>query len=213
MPKTKPHRREELRLHRTGHTRVAGVDEAGRGAWAGPLVAGAVMLNKNFPAKMINDSKLLTKQRREKMFVHITKHALSWAVAVVPAEEIDKIGLQEANRVAMERAVANLHIRPHAVLTDALPIRVGRMKHKAIIKGDQKVLSIAAASIVAKVVRDTLMESAHKRWPHYSFKMNKGYGTARHQAALKQHGVSPLHRRSFEPVRNVLIKKRRRTSK
>ena len=87
------------------------------------------------------------------------------------------------------------------------------MKHKAIIKGDQKVLSIAAASIVAKVVRDTLMESAHKRWPHYSFKMNKGYGTARHQVALKQHGVSPLHRRSFEPVRNVLIKRRRPSSK
>jgi ribonuclease HII len=189
---------------------VAGVDEAGRGAWAGPLVAGAVILNKNFPPKMVNDSKQLTKKRREQMFVHITKHATSWSVAIISPEEIDKIGIQEANRVAMERAVSNLHVRPHAVLTDALPIRVGKLHHKAIVRGDQKVLSIAAASIVAKVVRDTLMESAHKRFPEYSFKMNKGYGTAKHQAALKKHGITPLHRRSYEPVRAVLVPKRRR---
>lgn len=209
MPKSKPHRREEQRFTHLGHKRIAGVDEAGRGAWAGPLVAGAVILDKKFPIKQVNDSKKLTKKQRERMFVHITKHAVSWSVAIIPPEEIDKIGLQPANRLAMERAVEKLHVRPQAVLSDAFPIKLGRTPTKAVIKGDAKVLSIAAASIVAKVVRDALMESTHKHFPHHGFNMHKGYGTKQHARALRLHGITPLHRRSFAPVAAVLKKQSR----
>lgn len=210
MSKTKPHRREESRLHRLGHKHVAGVDEAGRGAWAGPIVAGAVILDKDFEPKMVNDSKKLTKKQREKMFVHIARHAVSWSVAVVPAEEIDRLGIQDANRVALERAVHRLHVKPHAVLVDAMPISLGRTKSKAIIRGDAKVLSIAAASIVAKVVRDSLMEHESQRFPLHAFHQHKGYGTARHATALKKYGLTPLHRRSFAPVAATIERMNRR---
>ena len=189
---------------------MAGVDEAGRGAWAGPLVAGAVILDKSFDPKIINDSKKLTKKQRERMFVHIARHAVSWSVAVVPAEEIDRLGIQHANRVGLERAVHRLHVRPHAVLVDAMPISVGKIKSKAIIGGDGKVLSIAAASIIAKVVRDTIMEQTTRRFPYHAFAQHKGYGTARHATAIKKYGITPIHRRSFAPVAKALTTKKPR---
>lgn len=201
MPKTKPHRREEQRLRKLGHVHVAGADEAGKGAWAGPIVAGAVILAEDFDPKIINDSKILTAKQRERMFVHIARNAISWAVGVVPAEEIDRDGIVAANRKALELAVKRLHVQPHAVLVDAVPIVVNGTPVKAIIDGDAKCLSIAAASIVAKVTRDALMTGHHRIHPQYGFDVHKGYGTASHERALKKHGPSAIHRRSFAPLK------------
>ena len=201
VKKRKPHTKEEALLRRQGMTLIAGVDEVGRGAWAGPLVAGAVILTEKFAAKNINDSKVLTPKQREKMFVHIVHHAVSWAVAVVPAGYVDSHGLSAANKKALVDAVKNLHRKPEAVLSDAVKFSYGKKPVKAIIDGDAKVLSIAAASIVAKVVRDSLMQGQHRLWPHYGFHEHKGYGTEAHRSALKKHGPSPIHRRSFRPLR------------
>jgi len=201
MPKTKPHRREEQRLRKLGHVHIAGADEAGKGAWAGPIVAGAVILAEDFDPKIINDSKVLTAKQRERMFVHIARNAISWAVGVVPSEEIDRDGIVAANRKALELAVRRLHVPPHAVLVDAVPIVVNGTPVKAIIDGDAKCLSVAAASIVAKVARDTLMDGHHRVHPQYGFNVHKGYGTAAHEKALKKHGPSAIHRRSFAPMK------------
>lgn len=185
---------------------VAGVDEAGKGAWAGPIVAAAVILPPDFDAKIVNDSKVLSPKQREKMFVHIVHHAVSWAVAVVPAEFIDKRGIKEANMKVLEQAVKKLHVHPHAVLVDAVKITHGRRPVKAIIDGDAKVLCIAAASILAKVARDALMQGEHRLYPHYGFPKHKGYGTDVHLKAIHKHGVSPIHRTSFQPMKTMIKK-------
>jgi ribonuclease HII len=210
MPKTKPHRREESRLHEAGKKFVAGVDEVGKGAWAGPLVAGAVIIDDTFAPKNINDSKVLSAKQREKLFVHIARHAVSWAVSVVPADEIDKHGITNANHKALAQAVARLHVKPNAVLVDAVRIKLGKMPVKAIVHGDAISLSIAAASIVAKVVRDTLMDGEHRLYPQYGFKIHKGYGTEAHRKALAKHGPSPIHRRSFKPLKTATVAKRQK---
>lgn len=202
MPKSKPHRRLEHQFHAAGKKLVAGVDEAGKGAWAGPLVAGAVILDDAFESKLVNDSKQLTAKQRELMFVHITHHALSWAVAVIPPAEIDRDGISAANRQALESAVRKLHIAPQAVLIDAVNMKIGKLPVKSVIHGDAISLSIAAASIVAKVVRDSLMDGEHRLYPQYNFAAHKGYGTAAHEQALKKHGPSPIHRQSFAPLKN-----------
>jgi ribonuclease HII len=201
MAKSKPHVREEQELRKRGHTHVAGVDEVGKGAWAGPLVAAAVILPADFDPKICNDSKLLSPKQREKMFVHITRNAVSWAVSVVPPQYIDQQGISAANKKAILDALKRLHVRPHAVLVDAVKIKYGKKPVKAIIDGDAKVLSIAAASIVAKVVRDALMTGEHRLHPQYEFHIHKGYGTPKHQKFLKQHGMSTTHRRSFQPMK------------
>lgn len=203
MPKSKPHTREEAQFRQAGHQRIAGVDEAGKGSWAGPIVAAAVILPASFPPKIITDSKQLTEKQREKMFVYITRYAISWAVGVVSAQEIDQRGIVAANKKALLVALKRLHVRPQAILVDAVKIKVGKKPVKAIIHGDAKVLSIAAASIVAKVVRDALMVGQHRLFPQYDFASHKGYGTARHEQLLKKHGPSPIHRQSFEPVRRL----------
>lgn len=203
MAKTKPHRRHERHWRATGKKLIAGVDEAGKGAWAGPLVAGAVILGETFEPKMVNDSKVLTKRQRERMFVHVTRNAISWAVAVILPAEIDRLGMTKANHRALEQAVRRLHIRPQAVLVDAVPLKLGRTPVQAVINGDALNLSIAAASIVAKVVRDALMDGEHRQWPIYGFAFHKGYGTAAHQRALRRHGASPIHRQSFAPLRRL----------
>lgn len=199
--KSKPHTREETALRKRGLSRIAGADEAGKGAWAGPLVAAAVILSEDFEPKTINDSKVLTSRQRERLFVHIVHHAVSWAVAVVPPSFIDRRGIKAANVKALTDALKRLHVRPDAALIDAVKITYGKKPVKAIIDGDAKVLSIAAASIVAKVVRDALMDGEHRRWPVYGFREHKGYGTAAHLTALKKHGVTPIHRRSFRPMK------------
>lgn len=203
MPKTKPHLREEVALRKQGHQLIAGADEVGKGSWAGPLVAAAVILPPYFAPKIVNDSKQLTELQRQRMFVHITRHAISWAVGVVSSREIDQKGIVAANKKALLTALKKLHIRPQAILVDAVKIKVGRKPVKAIVHGDAKVLSIAAASIVAKVVRDALMVGQHRLFPQYEFHEHKGYGTARHERLLTKHGPSPIHRYSFAPIRRL----------
>ncbi len=203
MPKTKPHAREEAALRKQGYICIAGADEAGKGSWAGPLVAAAVILPADFAPKLVNDSKQLTERIREQMFVHVTRNALSWAVGVVSPQEIDRKGIVAANKKALLTALKKLHVRPQAILVDAMKLKVGQKPVKAIIRGDAKVLSIAAASIVAKVVRDALMVGQHRLYPQYEFHLHKGYGTARHERLLKQHGLSPIHRRSFRPMKSI----------
>lgn len=196
-----PHTQEEKQLRRLGHKHIAGSDEAGKGAWAGPLVAAAVILPEKLPVKGIKDSKQLSPKLREKLFVRITKHAVSWAVEVVSHQVIDRIGIQKANVRAIERALDKLHVQPDAVLVDAVKVKHGKKPVKAIIKGDAKVLSIAAASIVAKVVRDTLMIGFEREFPGYGFARHKGYGTIEHHRRLKKAGLSVIHRRSFLPMK------------
>lgn len=198
-----PHTREEKALRKAGHITIAGCDEVGKGAWAGPLVAAAVVLPERFSVQGIQDSKKLTPGAREKLFVRITKHALSWAVGVVSHDTIDRIGIQKANTKAIEESLKKLHIEPDAVLVDAIRVKFGKKPVKAIIKGDVKVLSIAAASIVAKVVRDTLMKGLDREHPGYGFWKHVGYGTAEHRAKLMRLGLSKIHRRSFVPMKNM----------
>lgn len=211
MSKRKPHTKEEAALRKQGYRLIAGADEAGKGSWAGPIVAGAVILSEDFLPLQVNDSKVLSPRQREKLFVHITQTAVSWAVGVVEPAAIDRRGITHANVAALQQALQRLHREPDAVLVDAvdLPLppawnrRGTRKPVKAIIDGDAKVLSIAAASIVAKVVRDALMDGQHRLFPQYGFNLHKGYGTPKHQAMLKKHGLSPIHRRSFRPMRTT----------
>lgn len=203
MPRTKPHKREETLFQKRGYKIIAGADEAGKGSWAGPLVAAAVILPADFLPKQVNDSKKLIERQRQHMFVHITRYAISWAVGVVSPQEIDQKGIVAANKKALLTALKKLHVRPEAILVDAVKLKVGKKPVKAIIHGDAKVLSIAAASIVAKVVRDALMVGQHRLYPQYEFHQHKGYGTVQHERLLKKHGPSPIHRYSFAPIRRL----------
>ncbi len=183
---------------------VAGADEAGRGSWAGPIVAAAVILPIGFEPKKVRDSKTLSPKQREQMFVHITRQAVAWAVGVVSSEDIDAHGISPANKRAIVTALEKLHLQPDAVLIDAVKLEYAGKPVKAVIDGDAKILSIAAASIVAKVVRDTLMLGEHRLYPQYNFLAHKGYGTKEHETAIKKHGLSPIHRRSFQPMKSLV---------
>jgi len=189
---------------RAGMEWVAGVDEAGRGAWAGPVVAGAVLFPPfgAIPAPLheVHDSKLLTPARRERLFDVIVQMALGYGVGLVPAGVIDRIGIVPATRAAMQAALEALSPAPQAVLIDAVHLPAIDCPQQAIIKGDQKSLSIAAASIIAKVSRDRWMRECEARFPGYGFARHKGYGTRQHQAALDTYGPCAIHRRSFAPV-------------
>jgi ribonuclease HII len=183
---------------------ICGVDEAGRGPLAGPVVAAAVILDPNRPITGLADSKKLSAARRERLAKEIREKALAWAVAEASVEEIDTINILQATLLAMQRAVAGLSMLPSEVLIDgnrcpdlALPMR-------AIIGGDATVAEISAASILAKTTRDAGMLILHECYPQYGFDRHKGYGTAIHMAALCAHGATPHHRRSFAPVRDVL---------
>jgi ribonuclease HII len=200
---------EEQRLWQRGFTRPAGLDEAGRGAWAGPVVAGAVVL----PADRgrleralahVRDSKALTPIQREALYGQILQVALAVGVGVVPPEQIDTLGIVPATCLAMQRAVARLSPGPDYLLIDYLRLTDLQLPQHSLIKGDAQVLTIAAASIVAKVSRDRLMVELDAQYPGYGFASHKGYGTPQHRAALVELGVCSLHRRSFAPVRAVL---------
>jgi len=195
-----------------GMTRVAGVDEVGRGAMAGPLVAAAVILppltaedqERLAPLlSRIRDSKMLTPKERERLVPEIREIAVAVATASVEADELDAIGVAAANRLAMERAVLALPCYPDALLIDATTLDLG-LPQVGLINGDARCLSIAAASIVAKVTRDRLMTELDAAHPHYGFAAHKGYATAAHFAALEQFGPCTLHRRSFAPVAGCL---------
>ena len=183
---------------------VAGVDEVGRGPLAGPVVAAAVILDDLHPIKGLGDSKAISPRRREALFDEIRARALCCAIASASAEEIDQLNILQATLLAMRRAVEALRLLPHRVVVDGNRLPALRMPVAAVVKGDALVPAISAASILAKVHRDRLCQALHERHPQYGFDAHKGYPTAEHLAALRQHGACAEHRRSYAPVRAVL---------
>ncbi len=179
---------------------VAGVDEAGRGPLAGPVVAAAVILDDLRPIAGLADSKKLTAARREALFDEIRAKALCCSIAEATVEEIDRLNILQATLLAMRRAVQGLRLKPALVLVDGNRLPVLDVPAEAIVKGDALVAAISAASILAKVHRDRWCAQVHEQFPQYGFAGHKGYGTAAHLVALSQHGACPLHRRSFAPV-------------
>lgn len=198
--------RHERALYASGHTCVAGIDEAGRGPLAGPVVAAAVVLPREFSHKLLTDSKKLSPSVRESIYAELLAHPMvRFGVAVVGAEEIDRINILRATHEAMRRAVAALAEPPDHVLIDGLPVRPFPIPQRALVSGDSLSFSIAAASVIAKVTRDRLMVEHDARYPQYAFAQHKGYGTALHLERLKAHGPCEIHRRSFLPVRQSLL--------
>ncbi len=183
---------------------VAGVDEAGRGPLMGPVVAAAVILDELNPIKGLADSKKLTALRREKLYDEIRAKALCCSIALATAEEIDSINILQATMLAMKRAVEGLRLKPNKVLVDGNRLPMLTILSEAIVGGDALVPSISAASILAKVHRDRWCAEFHLEYPQYGFADHKGYSTAEHLAALREHGACPQHRRSFAPVAEVL---------
>ncbi len=195
----------ERALSRHGLTPVAGVDEAGRGACAGPLVAAAVVLAQGRSGEVpgLADSKLLTEKRREACYAEVVRRAAAWSVVVVSAAECDRLGMHVANVDALRRALARLSVRPAYVLTDGFSVDGLGVPGLAMWKGDRVAACIAAASVVAKVTRDRLMGQMHERFPQYEFDVHKGYCTDRHEQTLAAHGPCPEHRRRFVNVRRA----------
>ncbi len=184
---------------------ICGVDEAGRGPLAGPVCAAAVILDDANPVAGLADSKKLTERQRDQLAPVIRERALAWAVAYAEVDEIDSLNILQATLLAMRRAVLALQIPPQQVLVDGLYCPQTGIPSQAIVKGDSKVAAISAASILAKTARDELMLRLHEQYPHYGFAGHKGYPTAAHLAALREHGVSAVHRKSFKPVRDILF--------
>jgi len=197
----------ERALRDAGVAAVAGVDEAGRGPLAGPVVAGAVILNPDDPIDGIDDSKKLSPKRRAELAVEIRARALSWAVAFVSETEIDAINIYEASRKAMTLALSRLSVRPGHVLSDAMPLPGIGVPYTAIVHGDALSASIGAASILAKVDRDAFMDWMDALYPGYGFIRHKGYPTAEHLAALRRLGPCPIHRRTYGPVRDAFMRR------
>jgi ribonuclease HII len=195
----------ERALRRHGLEPVAGVDEAGRGACAGPLVAGAAILppGKAGIVPGLADSKLLTAAARERCYEQVVRRAVAWSVVVVSQEECDRLGMHVANVEALRRAVAKLAVPPSYVLTDGFPVDGLGVPGLAVWKGDRVAACVAAASVLAKVTRDRIMLDLDEQWPAYDFKTHKGYITATHTAALDEHGPSPIHRMRFVNVRRA----------
>ena len=181
-------------------TLVAGVDEAGRGPLAGPVFAAAVILDEMVPDPGLTDSKLLSPKKREQMYEHIKAHALAVSIGQSSVEEIDRLNILQATMLAMQRAVKGLRLKPGKVLVDGNRLPVLNMLSEAVVKGDQKISCISAASIIAKVERDRWCKQIDEDWPAYGFAQHKGYGTAQHLQALHQLGPTPWHRKSFAPV-------------
>jgi len=193
--------KHENALRKTGIHLIAGIDEAGRGPLAGPVVAAAVILPPGFRNPAIDDSKKLTPELRDQLFAALTTRPdISWAVASVQHDEIDRINIHRASHQAMRRAVQALPIAPHHALIDGRPVRPFPVPHTAIVKGDALSKSIAAASILAKVTRDRIMIRLDLEYPFYGFAQHKGYATALHLARLIAHGPCPIHRKTFLPV-------------
>lgn len=184
---------------------ICGVDEAGRGPLAGPVSAAAVILDASQPIDGLADSKKLSERQRDQLAPIIRERALAWAVAYAEVEEIDRLNILQATLLAMRRAVLALKIQPQQVLVDGLYCPETGIPSLAIVKGDSKVAAISAASILAKTARDELMLQLHQQYPDYGFAAHKGYPTAAHLAALREHGVSRVHRKSFRPVRELIF--------
>lgn len=193
---------KEFEREYDGCSLICGVDEAGRGPLAGPVAAGAVILPKDCMILYLNDSKKLSEKRREELFWEIREKAVSYSVGIVGPERIDEINILQATYEAMRQAVSGLGVVPDLLLNDAVTIPELAIPQVPIIKGDAKSVSIAAASILAKVTRDHLMEEYDRQFPQYGFAKHKGYGTAVHVAAIREFGPCPIHRRSF--LKNIL---------
>ncbi len=193
----------EEELYNQGIKIIAGIDEAGRGPLAGPVVVGCVIMPRESKIEGVNDSKKISEAKRERLYEQITSEAIAWNVGIVDQKEIDKINILNATKKALTTAIKGLNIRPDRILVDALQgIDTNGISYTSIIKGDAKNYSIAAASIVAKVTRDRIMLEWDKLYPEYGFAKNKGYGTATHIQAIRENGICMLHRKSF--VKNFI---------
>lgn len=193
----------EEALWQRGCRYVAGMDEVGRGPLAGPVVTCAVILRPDFDLVGVTDSKQLTRHEREQLYLQIVNEAVEVSIAVNDRETIDRLNIYAATQDAMIRAVNNLHHRPDHLIVDAVPLKLA-IPQTTLIKGDQKSISVAAASIVAKEYRDHLMRDYARAYPGYGLAENMGYGTREHLAGLAAHGATPIHRRSFRPVQDYL---------
>ena len=205
MPKQFPTLQEERALLRAGHVAIAGLDEAGRGAWAGPVAAAAVILPLADAAlatrlRGVCDSKLCTPRQRDALYQQIIEAAITWATALIPAARIDEIGIVPCTREAMQSAIARLSYAPDVLLIDALELPALPIAQRSLRKGDRTSLTIAAASILAKVTRDREMIALDERYPEYGFARHKGYGTPQHREALSAAGPLDIHRWTFAPV-------------
>ncbi len=191
-------KKDEEKLYSNEIKYIAGIDEAGRGPLAGPVVVGVVILPKDSMIEGVNDSKKVSEKKREKVYEEIVNQAIDWSVGIVDQKEIDEINILNATKKALTIAISNLKTKPDLILVDALTnIDTQGIKYKSIIKGDSKEYSIAAASIIAKVTRDRIMRQWDEIYPQYGFAGHKGYGTAKHIAAIKENGPCMLHRKTF----------------
>lgn len=194
----------EERAYQKGHRLIAGVDEAGRGPLAGPVVAAACILPNGLILEGVDDSKKLTPEKREELFHIITSHAdIMFGIGIVESDQIDEMNILQASLHAMDLAVQNLPEKPDYLLIDGNHLPPTRIAAQTVIKGDSHSQSIGAASIIAKYTRDSLMIELHAEYPMYGFDQHKGYGTKMHVEAIKLHGPCPVHRRSFEPVKSL----------
>ena len=195
----------EKRLWNLGYENIAGCDEAGRGPLFGPVVAASVILPHDFVLEGLNDSKKLSEKKREKYYPIIMEKALAVSVSIVEADEIDKINIYEASRQGMLRATNSLKVRPDYIITDAMPLDgFTSVPHEAIIKGDAKSITIAAASVIAKVTRDRIMYEIDKVHPEYEFKKHKGYPTKKHLELIEKYGIINGYRRTYGPVKKYI---------
>ena len=195
--------RYEKELYAQGISFTAGVDEVGRGPLAGPVVAAAVILPKNCKIKGLNDSKKIPKKKHEEIFQAVKDNALAIGIGIMDNHVIDKVNIYEATKLAMKEAISQLEPQPEHLLIDAMKLDLP-ISQTSIIKGDANSLSIAAASIVAKVTRDKIMANYDQEFPGYDFGQNAGYGTAKHLEGIEKHGITPIHRTSFEPVKTLV---------
>lgn len=195
----------EKKLWNLGYENIAGCDEAGRGPLFGPVVAASVILPHDFVLEGLNDSKKLSEKKREKYYPIIMEKALAVSVSIVEADEIDKINIYEASRQGMLRATNSLKVKPDYIITDAMPLdRFTSVPHEAIIKGDAKSITIAAASVIAKVTRDRIMYEIDKVHPEYEFKKHKGYPTKKHLELIEKYGIIDGYRRTYGPVKKYI---------
>ncbi len=188
----------EKKLYEDGVKYIAGIDEAGRGPLAGPVVIGCVIMKPESFIEYVNDSKKVSETKREMLYEKITEEAVAWSTGIVDEKEIDELNILNATKKALTEAIDKLEVKPDVILVDALDkIDTKGIKYISVIKGDAKIYSISAASIIAKVTRDRIMKEYDEVYPEYGFAGHKGYGTAKHIQAIKEHGICPLHRKSF----------------
>lgn len=193
----------ERELLNKGITLIAGIDEVGRGPLVGPVVACSVILPANYKLAGLTDSKKLSEKKREEFYDILVKDAVSYGIGIIDNDKIDEVNIYEATKLAMLDAINNMKVKPEYLLIDAMKLNTD-IPSNSIIKGDSKSLSIAAASVIAKVVRDRMMLELDKKYPYYDFKNNKGYPTKKHIEAIKEHGITSLHRKTYGPVKEYL---------